>query len=398
VTYEEQGADRMPESTKIALLIDPSRQFTRGILSGIAEYARLQGFWTFYRPLEYRDRTAEHRLPAVLKKLKPDGILMREPPEVRAIVKLGVPIVCFPYTREVIDGVANVITDQEAVAGMAADHLLSLGLKHFAYCGYDDWWWSRRRRDSFCDKVGQAGFHTDVYRPSGMPSERTWEQELPRIVDWLRDLPKPVGIMTCNDDRGELVIEACKMEQLKVPDEVAVVGVDNDTLICDLCSPPLSSVATNLERIGYDAAETLNHMIAGREKGRPTLWIRPTHVAARQSTDVLAMEDVDVVKALRFIRRAARLNIAVQQVVQHTSLSRRALEQRFRRVVGHSIHDEIQRVRLELLTRMLIESRRSVMDIAQALGFADASHASRLFRKARGISPTEYRQQHRRGR
>jgi len=388
----------MPESTKIALLINPSRQYTRGILSGIAEYARLQGLWTFYRPLEYRDRTAEHRLLAVIEKLKPNGILMREPPETQAIVELGVPIVCFPYTRETIDGVANVITDQEAVAGVAADHLLSLGLTHFAFCGFDDWWWSRRRRDSFCERVARAGFQAQVYRPADMPSERTWEQELPRIIDWLRGLPKPVGIMTCNDDRGELVIEACKMEHLRVPDEVAVVGVDNDTLICDLCSPPLSSVATNLERIGYEAAETLDHMIRGQEKGRPTLWIRPTHVAARQSTDVLAMDDVDVVTALRFIRRAAPLNIGVQQVVQHTNLSRRALEQRFRSVLGHSIHDEIQRVRLELLTRMLVETRQSVSDVARALGFADASHASRLFRKAKGISPTEYRQQHQRGR
>lgn len=384
----------MPENMKIVLLINPSRQYTRGILSGIAEYARFQGSWTFYRPLEYRERMAERPLLAVLKALEPDGILMREPPELKAIIKMDVPTVCFPYRQETIEGVANVIADHQAIAGAAADHLLRLGLQNFAYCGFDDWWWSRRRRDSFCEKVGQAGFKVDVYRLSGVQSERTWDKELLRISEWLRHLPRPVGIMTCNDDRGELVIEACKMEGLKVPDEVAVVGVDNDALICDLCSPPLSSVAANLQRIGYEAAETLDHMIGGQETGRPTLCTRPTHVEARQSTDVLAMNDKDVVTALRFIRRTGRLNIAVQQVVEHTSLSRRALEQRFRSVLGHSIHDEIQRVRLELLTRMLVETRQSVTEIALALGFADASHASRLFRKVKGISPMGYRRQY----
>ncbi len=383
----------MAENTKIVLLINPSRQYTRGILSGIAQYAQLQGLWTFYRPLEYRERKAGQQLLSVLEALRPDGILMREPAEIKAIIKMGVPAVCFPYSHGAIKGVANVITDHEAIARMAAEHLLGLGLKHFAYCGFDDWWWSRRRRDHFRSVVGEAGFKTSVYRLPGSQVDRTWDRELPRLMSWLHRLPKPIGIMTCNDDRGELVIEACKIEGLKVPDEVAVVGVDNDTLICDLCSPPLSSVAGNLQKIGYEAAKTLDRMIRGQETGTPTLHIRATHVAARQSTDVLAMNDAEVVTALRFIRRCVRLNIGVQQVVEETSLSRRALEQRFRSTLGHSIHDEIQRVRMELLTRMLVETRKSVTEIAGVLGFRDAAHVSRLFRKAKGISPMSYRRQ-----
>jgi LacI family transcriptional regulator len=276
---------------------------------------------------------------------------------------------------------------------MAADHLLGLGLKHFAYCGFDDWWWSRRRRDSFSARIREAGFKTEVYRLPKSPAARAWDKELPRLMGWLRRLPKPIGIMTCNDDRGELLIEACKAEGLKVPDEVAVVGVDNDKLICDLCSPPLSSVAGNLQKIGYEAAEMLDRMIHGTETGTPTLHIRPTHVAARQSTDVLAVNDTDVVTALRFVRRCVRLNIGVQQVVAVTSLSRRALEQRFRSTLGHSIHDEIQRVRMELLTQMLAETRKPVTEIAEMLGFPDAAHVSRLFRRAKGISPVAYRRQ-----
>jgi len=272
--------------------------------------------------------------------------------------------------------------------------LMNLGLKHFAYCGFDNWWWSRRRRDHFCAEVGRAGHRTDVYRLPSQRSERTWDRELPRIVDWLRRLPKPVGVMACNDDRGELVIEASKMADLGVPDEVAVVGVDNDALICDLCSPPLSSVAEDLQKIGYEAAEMLDRMIQGRERGKPTQCIRPTHVVARQSTDVPAMDDLAVVTALRFIRRSRQANIGVQQVVEQTGLSRRSLEQRFRQALGRSIHEEIQRVRLEQLTCMLVETSKSVTDIAGLLGFPDAAHICRLFRKAKGMSPTAYRRQY----
>ena len=382
----------MARDRKIVLLINPSRQYTRGILSGIAQYARFQDSWMFYRPLEYREPKAGRRLLPVLKALQPDGIIMREPPEVKAIIKMDVPTVCFPYTRETVDGVATVVTDHEAVARMAVEHLLNLGLKHFAYCGFDDWLWSRRRRDHFCKAVSGVGYETHVYRLPSQPSQRTWGKEQPHIINWLQGLPKPIGVMTCNDDRGELVIEACKMAGLDVPDEVVVVGVDNDTLICDLCSPPLSSVAENLERVGYEAAEMLDRMIQGQEKGKPTLYIHPTHVVARQSTDVLATEDVEVATALRFIRRSRQANIGVQEVVEQTKLSRRALEQRFRHVLGHSIHEEIQRSRIALLTRMLFETSKSVTDIAETLGFRDAAHVSRLFRKAKGISPTMYRQ------
>lgn len=383
----------MPENMKIVLLINPSRKYTRGILRGIAEYARLQGLWTFYRPLEYREAKAEQQLVEALQRLRPDGIFMREPPQARAIIEMGIPTVCFPYSRETIEGVVNVVTEHESVAQIAADHLLSLGLSHFAYCGFDDWWWSRRRRDSFRTRIGQGGFEVEVYASSGAAPERTWDKELPHIMSWLRRLPKPIGVMACNDDRGELVIEACKTEGFKVPDDVAIVGVDNDTLICDLCSPRLSSVAWTLEKAGYEAAETLDRLIRGREKGRPTLWIHPTHVVARPSTDVLAIEDEDVVAALRYIRRCGQFSIGVQQVVERTGLSRRALEQRFRKALGRSIHDEIERVRLELIMQMLAETQKNVGEIARALGFPDAAHVSRFFRKAKGISPMTYRRQ-----
>ena len=387
------GKDRSV-GARIVLLINPSREYTRRLLGGFAQYARLHTSWTFYRPLEYREPRTRGKLMPVLKELEPDGILMREPAKLDQIIQLGVPIVCSPYTRESVPGVINVITDHEAVGRMAAIHLLDRGLRRFGYCGFDDWWWSRRRRDVFCQTVREAGFEADIYRLPRAKSERTWARELPRIGRWLSALPKPAGVMTCNDDRGELVIEACKAAGVAVPDEVAVIGVDNDNVICDLCSPALSSVATNPRKVAYEAAAVLDGIIQGRRADCPTLCIEPTHVATRQSSDIMAASDPVVVAALRFIREQARQNLGVQQVVEHVGLSRRAVEKRFQTAIGHSVYAEIQRVRLQLFSQMLTQTQMPVAEVAAALNFPDAAHASRFFRKGTGLSPARYRRQH----
>jgi LacI family transcriptional regulator len=375
---------------KIVLLLNPSRTYTRGLLSGIAKYARLQGLWTFYRPLEYREPKARRGLLQVLKTLEPDGVFMREPAEMQQIIAMDIPTVSFSYSKEIITGIANVITDHRAVGELAAQHFLDRGFRHFAYCGFDDWWWSCRRRDGFCHTVREAGYEANVYQlPS--KSRRSWGKELPVVADWLQTLDKPIGLLACNDDRGELVVEACKLAGLSVPDQVAIMGVDNDSLICDLCSPPLSSVALSLEKAGYESAALLDRMMAGEQEKPSHIRIEPTHIVSRQSTDVLAVDDIEVAAAIRYIRQRAKANINVQEVVHQVSLSRRVLEKRFRQILGKSIHEEIRGARVELLVRMLSETQLSISEIAHALDFDDVTHLSRYFRKEKGLSPLQYR-------
>lgn len=383
----------MPGMLKIVLLINPSRAYTRGLLHGIAQYARLHGPWAFYRPLEYREPRFRRELLSVLESLRPAGILMREPPQIEGIVRLRVPTISFPYTRETISGVANVVTDHYAVGAMAAEHLLGRGLERFAYCGFDDWWWSRRRKEGFTATIERAGFRVDGYQLPRAKSKRTWSKELPLIAEWLRALPKPVGLMASNDDRAELVTEACKATDLGVPDDVAIVGVDNDQTICDLCTPPLSSVALNIQKAGYDAAALLDRMIAGESTISQTIRIEPTHVVTRQSTDVLAVDDPDVAAAMRCIRQFARANPGVDTIVAHTNVSRRVLEKRFRQTLGCSIHDKIRQIRIALATAMLTETQMPIAQIAHELDFPDVAHLSRYFRKAKGLSPAQYRKQ-----
>lgn len=381
----------MPKVRKVVLLITPSREYTRGLLRGIAKYSRIQGLWAFYRPLDYREPKGKERILPLLKTWNPDGILMREPQKIKDIIAMGVPTVSCPYTRERIPGITNIMTDHVNVGKMGAEHLLELGFQRFAYCGFNDWWWSQKRGEVFSKTVAEAGYPTYFYPQPRAKAKRTWDKELPIIAEWLLTLPKPIGLMACNDDRGEWVIEACKIAGLNVPDEVAIVGVDNDPLICDLCDPPLSSIVLNVEKAGYEAAALLDKMMAGERATRSDIHVRPTHVTIRQSTDVLAVDDANVVAAIRFIRQHSKTVIQVSDVVSAVALSRRVLEKRFRNILGHSIHDEIRRTRVEQIIQMLAETAMSISEIAQALGFSDAAHISRYFRREQGMSPLAYR-------
>ena len=380
----------MTKYFKVVLLINPSRKYTQGILSGIAKYSRFRGMWNFYRPLDYREKNSKTNLLQIIKDLKPDGIFMREPPDMDEIIKMNIPAVTFPYSQETFPKIANAIVDHIAVGEMAAGHFLDRGYHHFAYIGFEDWWWSLGRMEGFLRRLQQAGYEIHTYA-SLTKKKLKWSNELPQIADWIQSLPKPIAVMACNDDRGELVIEACKMANVIVPDEASVLGVDNDQLVCDLCNPPLSSISLSLEKSGYEAANLLDQFMSNKLEMPQNIYIVPTHVATRQSTDILAIEDKEVTAAVKFIRKNIKKNLCVLDVVNQVALSRRVLEKRFRKLLDRSIHVEIKRNRIKLMEQMLYDTTMSIIEIAHELDFDDITHFSRYFRKEKGISPNEYR-------
>ncbi len=237
---------------------------------------------------------------------------------------------------------------------------------------------------------------TCLYEKPESLSTGRWFKEQNSIAAWLKSLPKPIGIMACTDYRGQHVLEGCKLTGIHVPEDVAVVGVLNDDVICELCDPPLSSVALDVEKGGYEAAALLDKMMAGRKMrpGDHSVIIRPTHVVTRQSTDILATEDREVAQAMRYIHEHAREPMQVADVVEASGLSRRTLEQRFRKVLGQSILNEITRVRIEQVCLLLTETNLSVAQIASVLRFSNEKHISRPFRQEKGMSPLAYRRVH----
>lgn len=378
----------------VALLLETSREVGRGLLRGVRRYARLHGPWGL------------HVMPGDLVQTLPTmrawggtGIIARIPTAgvARAILKTGLPVIAGPLSARQLASsnplskLSEIRADGEAVGRMAADHLVERGLRHFAFVGgFHRTNWVERRQEAFCKRVADAGFRCAVY-PAPPASERDWGREQKRLGRWLRDQPKPLGVMAALDARGRQVIEACMETGLGIPDEVAVIGVDNDELLCELCDPPLSSIALNAEKAGYEAAELLDRMMRGEKVPRQTIVIEPTHVVARQSTEIAATDDRKIADALRFIRHEANRPLQVPDVAEHIGLSRRSLELRFRRAMGHTVLTEIRRAQLERVRAFLIETDWPIGKIAERCGLANGNYLGKIFRREFGETPQRFR-------
>jgi len=379
---------------RVILLVETSRTFGRELLYGIARYSRNHGPWAFYKETGGLETGNLERAIARLKNWGADGIIMRNPKRSNELIAMGLPTILVIHRREQPPGFPRIITDSPAIAHMAAEHLLDRGFRRFAYCGFDDMVWSQQRKHAFGRFITNAGYPVWAYEQPASARKRIWEREQPILAAWLAELPKPVGLFACNDDRAQHVTEACKTAGLNVPEDVAIIGVDNDELVCDLADPPISSVALDTEMAGYKAAELLDRMMHGQAAETHDIVVHPTYVVTRQSTDILAIDDPDVARAIRFIRHNARRGIRVDDVAEAAALSRRVLEKRFRNLLNRSVHEEIRRVRVDQIATMLVETDLSIAEIAYRLGFPGVEHIARYFRKERHISPQAYRKAH----
>lgn len=377
------------KAPSVLLFVETSREFGRGLLYGIARYSRLHGPWRVYR----RPGGLDSSLPE-WKELKIDGAIVRDVKMAESLAQSGFPVIFAQHNRESYAPSPAIITDSAAIGHMAAEHFLDRGFQHFAYCGLDDFIWSRRRARCFAERIERAGFSVDVYQQPAARSKRAWRGEQDLIARWLRSLPTPVALMCCNDDRALQVIEACKLADLYVPDHVAVLGVDNDVLVCDLADPPISSIALNTEAAGHEAARLLDRLMKGGKLTGQTVWVRPTHIATRMSTDMLAVTDSEVAAAVRFIRRNPNRLKQVNDVVRATNISRRVLEKRFKAILRHSVYQEIRRVRVNYIIQLLLGTDMSVTEIAARSGFEGVEHIARYFRKETGMSLRVYRKKH----
>jgi len=382
---------------RVALLIESSRAYGRGLLLGVAKYVREHGPWS----ISLQEQSPCDVIPDWRDRWKGDGIITRLDNKKMANVirRLRVPAI---YLRNVPPNMQApmVMTNNAAAARLAFEHLRERGFRHFAFCGFDGADYSDTRRDNFIRFVGEAGLRCHVFRnPVRRPRGRTidFEREGLRdgelVVRWLRQLPRPIGLMACNDMRGQQVLDACRAGGMGVPDEVGVVGVDNDEVLCDLSDPPLSSVVPDTERIGFEAAALLDEMMAGKESSLAPVYVDPKGVVARRSTEALAIEDRQMAAALRFVRERACEGIDVGDLVKAIPLSRSTLERRFIKVIGRSPKDEIMRVRLNRAKQLLAETSFSIEFIAEKIGFERAEYLSRIFKKKTGLTPLRFRGQ-----
>lgn len=372
-------------------MIESSRGFGRSLLRGIAKYARIHGPWLFYSEPAGQERPLPH-----LQEWAPHGAIIRDSSKITSqkIINLNIPVIVASHIHTEFPHLPVILTDSQEIGRVAAQHFLDRGFQNFAFCGSGDMWWSKERGEAFSQAIASAGHTVNVYRQPRTQAQRSWPKEQAHIADWLKSLPTPVGLMAPTDDRAKHVIEASKITRLGVPEEIAVIGVDNDDLVCDFSYPAISSVALDTEAAGYEAAQVLARLMNGEKAGIQNILIKPTHVMTRHSTDILAIDDRDVAEAVRFIRRHAREPIQVSDVVTAVAISRRNLYQKFQKTFNRSINQEIRRMRVEIIMNMLIETGQPIAQIAESLGFTSVDHIARYFSREVGISPYDYRRNH----
>jgi LacI family transcriptional regulator, galactose operon repressor len=286
---------------------------------------------------------------------------------------------------------SEISSDPNEVSRLAAEHLLDRRLAHFAYVGSDDHGWSKRREKSFHGYLLQRGFEPHIYPTPKRSRDRVWEREQGLMARWISKLPTPIGLFACDDDRGREVLEVCGLLGLNVPEDIAVIGVDNDEVFCELADPPLSSVSLNAETAGYRAAALLDAMMRGRVRKRQRIIVDALGVVTRRSTDIVAVDDEDIVAALQFIRHEQGRGISVDDVVEKVAVSRRHLEIRFRDTIGRSILEEIQLVRLDRARRLLAETTYPISKVADLAGFGSTGYFIQFFQRRVGKTPRKYR-------
>lgn len=375
----------------VALLIESSRAYGREICLGAAEYARQHGEWNFV----LQEHDLRSGVPEWLKTWKGDGILSRiyDQEIADALAKAPCPVVD-TYGQSTRDCIPYLDTDAHGVAKMAARFFVDATFDHFAFCGFPGLWFSDARSSAFVETMQTYGATVDVYKPPKSWSSRDVAHRealhptgSPELRKWVSRLPRGTAILACNDIRAQQLIKVAASCQRKIPDDLAVMGVDDDEVICELTNPRLSSIKPDARTLGYTGARWLHLLMQGKTLPYHSLLIPPLHINERASTDIIASEDELFVSAVRYIRKHVQDGIDPTQVVNFTRRSRSSIESRFKKYLGRSIKEEITRARVARAVILLRETSMTQQEVAEACGFVTSSHFSRIFKQVEGTTP-----------
>lgn len=370
--------------------MDTASQWGREILRGIIEYSTAHGQWHLWAMP--RGRTEPVRLP---RDWPIDGIIARVHSRrvLGEVQRARVPVVNVSAIELKRCDFPRVIHDYRAEAELAVDHFHSLGIRHFGYVGLPRMSFGRRHLDAVLKAVERRNSTCFVFRQSSTlldQPDRT--QNIRRLRTWMEHLPAPTGILTRSVVEGLEVLEAARLAGIRIPDEAAVLACDDDELLCSSSYPTLSGIEIAASRLGYTAANMLDRLMAGKGIPAESIAVKPTKVSCRASTDTLAVSDAVVAQALRYIRERAFQPLLVDDVLDELCISRRALEMRFRSVLGRTPREEIIRLRLLRAQELIRGNRLPLQKVAELCGYSSCHYLARLFKKRTGMTIGQYRE------
>src|SRR5262245_33800370 len=373
----------------VAVLIETETSWGGRVIRGIAHFAEKHTHWhLLIDPRDHEQRSA------VPDGWQGDGIIARVTNRIQwqQIREKNLPVVNVDDVYAGLRGVGAVITDESERARLALEHLVARGFRKFAYFAPPSNRYSKNRGESFKRAVKEVGYECHEYLPGYRAGRKIgWTEQQRRVNRWLASLPRPIAILAVDAHHARQLAEICHFAGVRIPDEVAILAGDTDDLLCEVSTPPLSSISVACERLGHEAAAMLNRMIGGQAPPKQPMLIPPHGVVSRQSTDVLSIDDPTVVRALRYIHTHAHHGIVVNDVLREVPISRRSLEIQFRSYLGRSPAEEIRRIRLDRGRQLLGRRGLSITEIALACGFSNATRFGVAFRKCFGTTPRSFR-------
>ena len=379
--------------TRLLFITDYSDSYGNRLLKGIIDYSKDKDQWSISRmPTYHKQSIGIDGILEVAREWEIDVIIgtFEDSDNIGMLRDNGIAVIAQDFKNR-LHGIPNITGDYKGTGKMGAKHFIDKGFRHFGFFGLKNACWSDERYEGFSKEIKAHGLEASLYKYNMQDIDRHWFYERSALAAWLKGLPKPIGIMACDDNQGNNLIEACNSAGIKIPQEVSVLGVDNDELLCNLCIPTLSTIAIDIEGGGRKVAELIEKMMKYPEGEHEDVILQPTKIINRISTAAYATDDTEVQKAIMFIHQNRRRKISVDDVVEQVAVSRRLLEIRFKEATGETIYQYIMLLRLKTFAEMLIETNEQVINIALSIGESDAKSISKKFKAVYGCSPNEYR-------
>ncbi len=378
---------------KVLLLTDFSSGYSRNLLKGIVQYSKVFGPWIFYRmPVYYRELHGDEGVVTWAKEWGADAIIAQlSNMKIEVLAQLDIPIIVQNY-KDRYEGISNLTGDYFNTGVLAADFFLRKGFKTFAYYGFKDTVWMRERGDGYKVAIENSGYHVHSYDENNVADK--WSFDVQTVLHWLERLPKPVALFACDDYHALQITEVCKMHNINIPEEVSILGVDNDSLLCNISDPPLSSIELDVQNGGFEAGKIIHKFIKKELNAPVDIVIKPIRVVQRKSTERFAVSDKHIATALKYIEANYSTSVSVGDILALVPFSRRALENNFKKETGMTVYQYIQTKRIEKFCDLLETSDIGLAEAAAASGFPDYKNVSRIFQKVKLMTPYQYRKRY----
>jgi LacI family transcriptional regulator len=376
---------------KILLLTDFSTGYSRSLLKGIVKYSREFGPWSFYRmPSYFREIYGDEGIVKWAKEWGANAIIAQfSQVDVNILNQLNIPIIIQNY-KDRNDFISNLTGDYFGTGSMAAKFFLLRGYKHFAYYGFNNAVWMRERKDGFVVTIEEKGFKVFLYSDH-QTQHNVWEFNHEILKNWLENLPKPIALFACDDSHALQITEICKMYGIRIPNDIAVLGVDNDDLLCNISDPNISSIELDVDNGGYLAGKLIHDFLENNATPPVNIIIKPIRIVLRQSTEKYAVSNIHIENVMKFIEQRYMDDINVDSIINIVPFSRRVLEKLFKKEIGMTIYQYILIVRIDFFSNLLVTTNIPLVDAAFQVGFFDYKNVSRIFIKEKKMTPYQYR-------